>query len=163
MQLDYTINQAVAREGMIADATYYKDVASLKAAAGPVFIGRVVTRGTDSEDIVHPDAIAEVTNELAVRGVVLHAHNNESKRDELDASWPEGSVVPVMRKGRVWVKALTNATEQSGSVHVVVDGSEPLGALRGTADSTNTAVLPKARWITSTSGADQLAVLELGL
>ena len=47
--------------------------------------------------------------------------------------------------------------------HTANGGNTQLGALRGAADSTFTAVLPKSKWKTSTSGNGQLAILEIDL
>jgi hypothetical protein len=163
MQTTYSTDMAVARVGMLADAGLIKHVGSFKATAGLVYIGRVVTKGTDAEDIIHPVSAAGVSNPLLVRGIVLHSHECASKADGLDPNYPIASVVPVLRKGRVWVNAVAAATESSSVVNVYWNGSNPLGAMTGSADSTFTAVLPNARWITSSSGANALAVVEVDL
>jgi hypothetical protein len=163
MQLGYSIDMSVARVGQIADTSYIKDVASYKNPDALVYIGRVVTKGTNADEIVHPSTEAGVSNPLLVRGVVLHSHECESKADGLDPNYAAKSVVPVMRKGRVWVNAIAAATESSSAVHVYFQGSKPLGGLRGSSDSTETAILPKSRWITTTTGANELAVVEVDL
>lgn len=164
MQTSYSINQAVARVGQIADTTYIKDVMSYKNPDALVYIGRVVTKGTDAEDIVHPSTQAGVSNPKLARGIVLHSHECESQADGLDPNYAVNSVVPVMRKGRVWVNSVAAATESTSSVNVYWNGSgKPLGGITGAADSTFTAVLPQARFITSTTGANELAVVEVDL
>lgn len=164
-QTSYSINQAAARVGMIADTSKVKDVESYQNPAAAVFIGRVVTKGGATNEVVHPDAATEITDEKLVRGVVVHAHECESRDDGLGPNYPAKSVVPVMRKGRIWVKAEDAITEGTSTVNVrFADGAASgNGALRGAADSSFTAVLPKAKWKSSTSGPGQLAVLEIDL
>lgn len=163
MQTSYSIDQAVARKGQLADAGTWKDVASLKNPDGAVYMGLVVTKGTDVEDVVHPSTEAGVSNPLLVRGIVLHSHECESKVDGLEPNYPVNSVVPVLRKGRAWVVAKAAATEGTSVVNVYWNGSVQKGTLSGSSDTTTTAVLPKARWITSSTGSDGLAVVEVDL
>lgn len=163
MQLDYTINQAVAILGQIADSSKIKDVESYKNPAAAVFYGRVVTRGAASDEVVHPAAGAGITDEKLVRGIVVAAHEVESKQDGAAPSYAQNSVVPVMRKGRIWVNAITAVTEGTSTVNVYFQGAGPIGGLRATADASDTAVLPKSKWKSSTTGANQLALLEIDL
>lgn len=166
MQTSYSINQAAGRVGLIADNSYVKDVYSYINAAGEVKIGCVATRGASESEIVHPDAAAEITDEKLVRGIILGSHEMESQSGSADPGYVVKSVVPVMRKGRVWVKAEDTITEGTSTVNARLaanGGNTQLGALRGAADSSFTAVLPKSKWKTSTTGAGQLAVLEIDL
>ncbi len=164
MQTSYTSGMAVARVGQLADTGFIKHVASFKNPDGLVYIGRVVTKGTAAEDVVHPTTAAGVSNPLLVRGIVVHAHECMSQADGLDPNYAAESVVPVLRKGRIWVNAVAAATESTSSVNVYWMGTgKPLGGMTGSADSTNTTVLPNARWLTTTSGANELAVVEVDL
>lgn len=166
MQLSYSIDMAVGRVGAIADSAMVQDIESRINTAAEVKFGCVVTRGASPDEIVHPDAAGEITSELLVRGIVVATHELESKQDSATPGYPAKSVVPVMRKGRIWVLAEDTITEGTSTVNArfaANGGNTQLGALRGAADSTFTAVLPKAKWKTSTSGSGQLAILEIDL
>lgn len=166
MQLSYTIDQASALVGQIADSQMVKDIESKINAAAEVKFGCVVTRGASPDEIVHPDAAGEITDEKLVRGIVVAAHECESKSDGAAPGYVAKSVVPVMRKGRIWVLAEDTITEGTSTVNcrLAANGSNTqLGALRGASDTSFTAVLPKSKWKTSTTGNGQLAVLEIDL
>lgn len=71
--------------------------------------------------------------------------------------------LPVMRKGRIYVLSETAVTK-GGAVYVrvVATGSEVRGAMRGTLDSTDLALLLGARW-GSTLTAGGIAMVDLNL
>ena len=167
MQTSYSIDMAAGRVGGIADSSMVQDIETHKNAAGEVKFGCVVTKGASSGLIVHPDAAAEITDEKVVRGVLVASHEMESQASGSgDPGYEEDSVVPVMRKGRIWVEAEDTITEGTSTVNVRFAANSPneqLGALRGAADSSFTAVLPKSKWKTSTTADGQLAVLEIDL
>jgi len=166
MQTSYSINQAAGRVGAIADSTMIKDVESLINTTGEVKFGCVVTRGASTREIVHPDAAAEITDEKLVRGIVVASHEMESKNDGLAPGYIAKSVVPTMRKGRIWIAAEDVITEGTSTVNArfaANGGNTQLGALRGAADSSFTAVLPKSKWKSSTVNGGELAVLEIDL
>lgn len=166
MQLNYTIDQAAGSVGAIADSSMIQDIESRINTASEVKFGCVVTKGASTDEIVHPDAAAEITDEKLVRGVVVASHEMESKNDGQAPGYVPKSVVPVMRKGRIWVLAEDTITEGTSTVNVrfaANGGNTQLGALRGAADSSFSAVLPKSKWKTSTTGNGQLAILEIDL
>lgn len=162
MQTSYSINQAVGKVGMIVDASFIKDVETFKNPAGEVLFGHVVTKGAATDEIVHPDAATEITDEKLVRGVVLNGGDMESQAGTGKPGYVANSVVPVMRKGRVWVNAEDIISEGTSTVNVRYAGGQ-LGSLLGAAVSAATAVLPKSKWKTSTTANGQLAVLEIDL
>lgn len=167
MQTEYTINMAAGRLGAIADSAMVQDIESHKNPTAEVKFGHVVTKGAADGDVIHPDAAAKVTDEKLVRGIVVASHEIESRAASTGLpGYPQYSVVPVMRKGRIWVRAEDTITEGTSTVNARVaanGGNTQLGGLRGAADSTFSAVLPKSKWKTSTSGAGQLAILEIDL
>ncbi len=166
MQTSYSIDQAAGRVGGIVDSSLVRDIESRINTAAEVKLGCVVTRGASVDEIVHPNTAAKVTDEKLVRGVVVAAHESESKNDSAAGGYVAKSVVPVMRKGRVWVLAEDTITEGTSTVNVRVEasgGDTQLGALRGASQTTFSAVLPKSKWKSSTTGTGQLAVLELDL
>lgn len=161
MQTSYSIDQAVGRVGAIADSSMVQDIETYKAKAGAIYIGRVVTQGADLEAIVHPDAAGEVTDEKLVKGIVVHSHEMESNNTGSEPIYVQGSIVPVMRKGRIWVEATDAITVGTSTVNV--DVTTNLGKLSGAAlASSASAVLPKAKFKSNTSGAG-LAILEIDL
>jgi hypothetical protein len=163
MQTSYSIDQAVGRVGAIADSSMVQDIETYKAKAGAIYIGRVVTQGADLEAVVHPDAAGEVTDEKLVKGIVVHSHEMESNNTGSEPIYVQGSIVPVMRKGRIWVEATDAITVGTSTVNVDVTNSASLGKLSGAAlASSASAVLPKAKFKSNTSGAG-LAILEIDL
>ena len=168
VQTSYTIGMAVGFPGMIADASMIQDIETHYNPEGAVFFGRVVTRGAAATQIVHPDAAAEITDEKLVRGLVVATQETVSSypNDNLDPAYPAAMPVPVMRKGRMWVLAEDTITEGTSTVNVrylAGAGGTKLGSLRGASVVNETAVLPKSKWKTSTSGAGQLAIVEIDL
>lgn len=74
-----------------------------------------------------------------------------------------GEMASLVRQGRVWVSA-EDAVSEGGPVYVrmTAGDGESVGALRGTPDSTDCALLVGARWASTTSAAG-LALVELNL
>ncbi len=142
--------------GMIADAAIVQDIETFYNPAEAAFFGRVVSRGADFNLIVHPAAAASITDEKLVRGIVVATHEHVSKTfsDGLGGSYGINHPIPVMRKGRIWVLAEDVVTEGTSTVNV---------RYAGAAVASETAVLPKSKWKTSTTAANALAVLEIDL
>ena len=78
-------------------------------------------------------------------------------------TYAAGEVASLLRRGRIWVSAEEAVTE-GGPVYVrmTATGDESVGAFRTTPDSTDCALLRRARWASTTSAAG-LALLELNL
>ena len=166
MQLGYNIDQAAGRAGGIYDSAMVQDIESRINSTTEVKFGCVVSKGATSDEIIHPILAASVTDEKLVRGIVVATHEMEAQPGSATPGYIAKSVVPVMRKGRIWVTAEDIITEGTSTVNVRVGangGNTQLGALRGAADSTFTAVLPKSKWKTSTTVVGSLAVLEIDL
>jgi hypothetical protein len=166
MQLAYTINQAVARVGQLADASMVKDVQSFKAATVPMFYGRVASRGASTDAVIHPTTEAGVENPLLVRGIVIASHEIESQTGSAEPSYPAESVVPVLRKGRVWVlseNAVTEGTSVPFVRHAVDGGNTAIGKVRAGTATGATGELPTAKFLSSTTGANQLVLLQIDL
>lgn len=166
MQTSYSIDQAAGVVGGIADSAIVQDIESFKNPGGEVKFGHVVTRGAASEEIVHPDAAIEITDKKLVRGIVVAAHEMESQSGSAAPGYKAKSVVPVMRKGRIWVKAEDVITEGTSTVNVRFlggAGGTQLGAIRGAAVVGETAELPNAKFKSSTSANGELAILEIDL
>ncbi|WP_448510332.1 structural cement protein Gp24 [Immundisolibacter sp.] len=162
-QLSYSIDQAVGFEGQLADLMF-KNVES-KTAEGEILIGKVVTQGSSLDQVVHPDAAAKITDLKLVKGVAIHQHNAEQKypAGSGNYSYLDKSAIPVLTKGKVWVLAEDIITAATSTVNCRYAGVGSKGALRGAAVGAETAVLPNAKWKTSTTAVNQLAQLEINL
>ena len=166
MQTDYSIDMSAAKVGMLADSALVQDIVSYKNPDAEVKFGCLVTHGAADGEVVHPDAAAEVTDEKLVRGVVVATHELESVENSEDPGYAAGSVVPVLRKGRIWVESEDAVTQSTSGVYARVLASSPLvqlGAFRASSMTSYAAAVPKAKWRSSTTGAAQLAVLEIDL
>ena len=104
MQTQYDMYQAAGSVGGIADSSIVQDIETFKNPAEEVKFGCVVTKGAATDEIVHPDAAAEITDEKVVRGIVVASHEMESRPASTGKpGYIAKSVVPVMRKGRIVV------------------------------------------------------------
>lgn len=162
-QLDYSLDQAVGFEGQLADLQL-KNVES-HVAEGEVFIGKMVTQGTALGQVLHPTTAGGVTDEKLVKGLVIHSHTQESKypNGSGNYSYLDKAAIPVLTKGRAWVKPEDVITAATSTVNCRYAGVGTKGALRGAAVGAETAVMPKAKWKTSTTAIGQLAQIELSL
>ena len=163
MQTSYSIDQAVGFEGQLADLSI-QDVET-GIAEGEILIGKIVNKGTLPTQIKHPLAAADITDEKLVKGLAIHAHDQESKypAGSGNYSYLDKYSVNVLRKGRAWVKPESVITVGTSTVNVRYAGTGDKGALRGVAVASETAVLPKSKWKTSTTAIGQLAILEIDL
>lgn len=76
-------------------------------------------------------------------------------------NYVQGDAIPVLKRGRVWVKVEDAVTPASGvRVRIIASGGEIAGSFRGAADSTDTIVIQAARWLTA-ADAGGLALLDL--
>lgn len=163
MQLTYSQDMPKGYPGMIADSAVVQDVESKINAAGEVKFGCVVSKGASTELIKHPAAATDITDEKLVRGIVVATKEVENRLASTGIpGYPAKSVVPVMRKGRIWVTSEDAVTEGTSPVHVRYAGTGQAGAFRASSVTNETAVLPKSKWKTS-CGAGELAILEIDL
>lgn len=162
-QLDYAIDQAVGFEGMLADMMF-DDVES-GIAEGEVLIGKVVSVGTALNQVKHPAAATDITDTKLIKGVAVHHHAMEQKypTGSGNYSYLDKSAVNVGRKVRVWVKPLTLVNAKTADVHVYFSGAQPKGSFGGSVVAGETAIMPNAKWKTSTTSVGQLAILEVDL
>lgn len=162
-QLDYTIDQAVGFEGELADLSI-KDVESA-LAEGEILIGKILTMGSTPSQVKHPTAANHITDEKLVKGIAVHHHAMEQKypAGSGNYSYLDKSAVNVGRKVRVWVKPEDVVTVGVSTVNVRYAGTGDKGAVRGAAVVGETAVLPKAKFKTSTTMVGELAILEIDL
>lgn len=160
-QTSYSIDQAVAIEGMIADASLVQDVITGQNQVTAVEFGKFVAKGAGDNDIIVPAAATDITSALLRRGVV-HAHQAMESSASGNPQYPVKSAVNVLKKGRIWVKP-EDTVDPTLSVHVRYAGVGTKGAFRGATVASETAVLANARWLSTTTVAGQLALLEIDL
>jgi len=159
-QTSYEIDMNIAFEDMLADSSQTKNVLSLNNKDSAVFIGKVVSKGTGEDEIIHPAAAADITDVKKVRGLVLHSHALESQAGSAEASFPQNYSVPVLHKGRVWVK-FEDAPSALVQPSVRYAGVGQKGAFVSTPVGGETALLPNSKVLYTAPG--NLALIEIDL
>jgi hypothetical protein len=125
--------------------------------------GHFLTLGAGEGKCKQPAAAADITNVQKALGVAVRSLAREMEIGNTDpAQYKAGAMVPVMKKGRLWVVVEDAITVGTSTVNVRYAGTGNKGAFLGAAVAMETAVLDGAKWIKGTSGAG-LALLELSL
>lgn len=150
-QLNYDVNFEKAFEGLLGDVNNIDSVSRLVEGAGVLF-GRGVQSGTDEEQAKAADAAMTLA---MFEGFVIHQSVENGELLEKYA-------VSVLRKGRIWVKS-ENAIAKDGSVFLRIQNGA-LGAVRADAVAGDTLdISSKVKVVKGTSGADELALLEINI
>ena len=162
-QTSYDIDQAVGFEGMKADMR--DDTIITGLAEGEIFIGKAVTIGTLDRQVKHPTLATDITDVKKVKGAAIHSHSIEQKYPvgTGNYSYPDKSAVSVAQKCVVWVKPETLVTARTSDVHVYYAGAKQKGSFGGTAVGGETAIMPNAKWLTTTTVVGELAQLQIDL
>lgn len=155
-QLSYAINLGKALVGMIADNMQVLDIKSKRAEGSAVGFGLFVIKGTGDQDAKLPTAAFTLAQ---AEGVAVAAQTLEDDRGTNDPQYPQNYAMNVMRKGRIWVKAQDVITKGTSGVWV----DQTNGRIAGADGGNHVDISTKARWDSSTTAADELAVLELDL
>jgi hypothetical protein len=157
-QTSYSNSYTAAFEGMLADG------------AEPDIISKV--NGEAATDLIFGRGVRETAAgavNISAAGQTLLGVAVFEQKDTAALSG-SGAIKPketfnVLRKGRIWVKA-----EQAIVVgdpvyvrHTVNGGTTAVGRFRKDIDTANAILISNARWASTTSGADQMAVLEINL
>jgi hypothetical protein len=157
-QTSVSIQQGVAFDGMLGDASMLKDCRSYvnEEASAEIPFGVMVAQGTGDDGCLK---LAATSDKLI--GIVVHSHSYQ-KDNELGSTGLKPTVVlSVLTRGKIWVpveEAVTPASDVL--VRAVAGGSEVAGAFRDTADSTDCIDISSwARYLTSTTAAGR-ALLE---
>jgi hypothetical protein len=162
MQTSYSQNLVAGFPGLKYDGAFSQDIVTGENVAAAHGFGKFACLGAGPGLIALPAAAADITDLKKAIGVVLAKQDMESSASG-DPQYPVKSAVPVMKKGRVWVNTESAVTAGSSDVHVrYVAGSGSVGAFRGAAVASETAILPDAKWLSTTTGAG-LALLEINL
>lgn len=162
-QLDYSIDQAVGFEGELADLSLRDTETGI--AEGEIFIGKLVSLGSSVNQVKHPVAATDITDVKKVKGVAFHHHAIEQKYPvgTGNYSFLDKSSVNVARKARVWVKPLSLVTAGTSDVYSYYSGAQQKGSFGGSNVAGETAIVPNAKWKSTTTQVGQLAILEIDL
>lgn len=164
MQTTYNVNMDVAQEGAIADSSPVREIVTRLADTGGIDSGLLVCFDHDrATQDVQVGSLPGAAVDITVNAVGLAVH--DTSLEAQTPLYPAECAVAVLRKGRAWVMAEDTITlGATNTVNVrYVAGSGRLGGFLGTAVGGETAVLPSAKWLTSTTAPGQLALVEFNL
>jgi len=147
----------VAFEGQLADSGF-TDKKSIPCAAAMPF-GKLVVRDTADLTGKLPAAETDVTNKKKVLGLSISTQALPQDPSVANPQYPTKSVVPVLSKGRAWVKVEGNVTPDSDVYVRYAAGGNGPGSFSGALVSDATAVVAGARYLT-TALANNFALLE---
>lgn len=163
VQTTYTQDPAIALEGQLADEQQSPVIISMRnneATAEMAFGLAVVFEGsTDDQGALAPDAITE-----DVAGIVIHSHAYERGENGTlgETGVKPGGTLNVLRKGRIWVKPETSVSPGDRlHIRAVALGTEREGAVRASADSTDTIDSTNQGVFLTSADANGLALLEV--
>lgn len=161
MQTTYSYNRVAGVEGAVAQGYPSAIVTGWVDETDGIKPGRFV-RGTGTDgDVELPDATGEVTAVGSLRGVSVLDFGREALPNGVYA---DNEPLPILRKGRVFMVAEDAVTADTPVfVRFSVSGSEELGRVRSDADGTDAVAAPGCSFVTSTTGNDELCVVEVNL
>lgn len=157
-QTSYSIAQSAAKNGQLADIGI-KDVISKINLALALKFGTLGVRGASEGLCTSPAAAGDVTDEKKVLGVVLCTQDLESSLTG-DPQYPIQSAVPLLRKGRVWVKTEETATVASDVFVRYAAGGNGVGSFGVSAGTSERAALANAK-VTVGAAANGLMQIEV--
>lgn len=158
IQTTYAAGITAALEGQIADSGR-TDVTS-KVAHESITAGRFTARQANGR-VKLPTQATDITGGVAEGFAALDTAREGALGTGGSAPWVAGDVVPVLRKGRIYVVPET-AFNEGEAVHVRYGGVGDKGAVRNAAVASETAILPSAVFRNSGS-ASGLAIVEINL
>lgn len=162
-QLSYQIDTTIAVEGALADTTT-KDTVS-RVSATDLGRGRFVIR--DSTAALNDKGVKLPTADFVGSGDQEGVSMFDPTRVPTDGglNFAQGTEIPVLRSGRIWVVP-EDAVTTGGPVFARFTsggGGAVLGRFRSDADTASAAQVASGRWMSSTTGADELAILAINL
>lgn len=151
-QTSYATKQSGALVGMLADLGSH-DIVSLKMMDDDSPFGVAVARVDEENE----QCTAVTATGDMIRGVVVRSDSYDNAALAGADGVPEGALVNVLRKGRIWAICV-DGCDDNDAVFVVHAG----GGFRATDDAGNASALANgvARW-RSDAGAGELAILEV--
>lgn len=153
-QTSVSINQDVARAGLLYDTHSAKTVESKLAEGTGLFFGRGCVLGTDKERQVK----ASTSDADVFAGIMVHDHARESQTDGLDAGLADKATAAALTVGPIWVE-VAEAVDPGDPVAMVMSAGADNMKFGKTTGATFITVAG-AKWLTSASGAG-LAALSL--
>lgn len=150
-QTTYSLQADRAFAGMLGDsgASDKRSISRANEEGSAVAFGKPAVAGTDGEkQFLLPSGAADV-----FLGVTVHHHATEDPTDDGIAT---GETAELLTQGPIWVVAKTAVAVGDD---VYWDHTTNPGTWRN--DATTAVQVPGAKWMTPTSGADQLALMEI--
>jgi hypothetical protein len=155
------IDHNAALEGMIADQQLRNTTSKLNGSGVVIPYGYgVVTDGDDGAQL--PGAGDDLT---LFNGIVMRELNRATPDGDTFGA-PDGRDMTVMTEGVIWVRANLQVAKDDEVWLIISDGT---GTDQGKfsnvvgAAATLAIQIPNAKWVSSTSGAGELAKISLGL
>ena len=157
MQTEYNNSLTKAVEGGLGDSGVI-DIVSRRAAVAIPFGYGVIATANEGEGTL-PSVTGFILDGVAVQ--VHKAKDNASAEAQYDAN----DSASVLKKGRIWVLAeeTVDPTSPVFLRHTANGGTTAPGRFRASADTARADEITNARWVTTTTAADQLALLEINM
>lgn len=158
-QTAYPATFTAAFEGMLADSFESDMVSKANLDAAALSFGRGVRDGAGAAGMTAFSAASQV-----LLGVLVFGQRDSSRLAGTGAI-AQTETGNVLRKGRVWVRA-EQAVALNSPVfvrHTANGGTTAPGRFRIDIDTANATAVTSARFVTTSSTADQLVILELNL
>lgn len=156
MQLSYD-DLLPSVEGGLADSGHHDIVSRFSAAE--VLFGQGLAVVAENES-AQPGATGFVFEGVALK-VNLPLNNSSG-----EASYKANTAISVLRKGRVWVKSesiISNILTDGVFLRHTVNAALIPGQFRIDADTAKADEITTARWLTTTSAVNELALLEFNI
>jgi len=160
-QTSYSIDMVAGNDGQVYDIGFNDFVSGLAEVA--LIPGIVVTKGTSVNEVDLPNAAADVSNPLLVKGFVVRDLAVEVPANGA-ITYAATEAVSVMRQGRIWATCEDAFTPASSAFVRITAASSftQLGRIRTSADGGTATALSGIRFLNSGS-AGALALLQVDL
>lgn len=156
------VNEA-AIEGLIYDISQERDIVSKLSAVAAIKPGHLgVWKATNPDNVVVLPVLTTDVTAGTAWGVAILDTSRETNAAGTGADYLDEEAVPLMRKGRIWVVS-EDAVDTVGLPAFVRFTDGVLGSFRTDADTADAVALPGATFRSTTSGVNQLVILELNL
>ena len=152
-QTSYALEADKAFAGMLAefDNTTKSSISRANEQGAAVAYGKPAVAGTDAEtQFLLPSGAGDL-----FLGITVHQHGSE---DPTDDGIADDETAELLRRGKIWVVAKTVVAVGDD---VYWDHTTNPGTWRN--DATTAVQVAGATWATPTTGADELAVIDINL
>lgn len=158
MQTTYPDQLVQNIEGGLGDSGHH-DIGSRVNIAAAVRFGLGVIEGAANDEVLLPSATGFVFEGIAV------AKHKAQLNSSGQAQYDQYEAISTLRKGRVWVLAETIIAKGDAVFlrHTANAGTTEAGRFGNIADTARADAITQARWLTTTTAIDQLALLEINL